>query len=228
MKSKFPGFPPETRKFLRNLKRNNRREWFQPRKETFDEVVKTPMTELVLALGEAMRDFAPELNTDPKKAVYRIYRDTRFSKDKTPYKTWIAAVFSPRGFPKHSAAGAYFHIGPDEILTGGGIYSPGPPELRALRQHIGDGAEELRAILGSGTFRKTFGEMSGERLKRVPKGFAPDHPAADLLVHKQFLAGTYLDPAVAETPMLYSQLVKVFKTMMPFLRFLNTPLKPAK
>ena len=137
MKSRFAGFPPETRKFLRNLKRNNRREWFQPRKETFDQVVKAPMTELVLALGEALRDVAPELNTDPKKAVYRIYRDTRFSKDKTPYKTWAAAVFSPRGFPKHAAAGAYFHIGPDEILAGGGIYAPGATELRTLRGHIG-------------------------------------------------------------------------------------------
>ena len=228
MKSKFPGFPPETRKFLRNLKRNNRREWFQPRKETFDEVVKAPMTELVSALGEALRDVAPELNTDPKKAVYRIYRDTRFSKDKTPYKTWTAAVFSPRGFPRHAAAGAYFHVGPDEILAGGGIYAPGPMELRPLREHIGDNTEELRAIFSDRTFRKTFGEMSGERLKRVPKGFPADHPAADLLVYKQFLAGTYLDPEVAETPKIYTQLVKAFTTLMPFLRFLNTPLKPAK
>ena len=228
MKSRFAGFPPETRKFLRNLKRNNRQEWFQPRKETFDQVVKAPMTELVLALGEALRDVAPELNTDPKKAVYRIYRDTRFSKDKTPYKTWAAAVFSPRGFPKHAAAGAYFHIGPDEILAGGGIYAPGATELRTLRGHIGDNTEELRAILGDKAFRKTFGEMSGERLKRVPKGFPADHPAADLLVYKQFLAGTYLDPGVTETPKIYTQLVKVFTTMMPFLRFLNTPLKPAK
>ncbi len=228
MKSKFRGFRPETRKFLLKLKRNNRREWFRPRKETFDEVVKAPMTELVLSLGEALRDIAPELNTDPKKAVYRIYRDTRFSRDKTPYKTWIAAVFSPRGFPKHAAAGAYFHIGPDEILAGGGIYAPGPTELRALREHIGDNAEEFRAILANRTFHKTFGEMSGERLKRVPKGFAADHPAADLLVHKQFLAGTNLDPALAETPKLYSQLVKVFTTLTPFLRFLNTPLRPAK
>ena len=228
MKSKFPGFPPETRKFLRNLKRNNRREWFQPRKETFDEVVKEPMTELVLALGETLRDVAPELNTDPKKAVYRIYRDTRFAKDKSPYKTWTAAVFSPRGYPKHAAAGAYFHVGPDEILVGGGIYAPGSNELRALREHIGDNADELRAILGDKTFRKTFGEMSGERLKRVPKGFPAHHPAADLLVYKQFLAGANLDPAMAETPKLYTHLVKLFSTLMPFLRFLNTPLKPAK
>ena len=228
MKAKFPGFPPETRKFLRDLQRNNRREWFQPRKQTFDDVVKAPMTELVLALGDAMQDFAPELDTDPKKAIYRIYRDTRFSRDKSPYKTWTAAVFSPRGLPKHAAAGAYFHVGPDEILAGGGLYAPGPGELRKLRGHIGENAEELRAILGGGAFRRLFGEISGERLKRVPKGFPPDHPAADLLAYKQFLAGAPLDPQITETPRLYSRLVTVFTAIMPFLRFLNAPWMPAR
>ena len=136
MKPRFPGFPPEARKFLKQLKRNNNREWFMPRKSVYEEKVKAPMTELVLTLGEAMRDFAPELAADPKKAIYRIYRDVRFSKDKSPYKTWIAAVFPPRGHEKHAGAGAYFHVTFDEILVAGGVYAPGPKELLAIRRHI--------------------------------------------------------------------------------------------
>ena len=226
MPSKFPGFPPEARKFLGDLKRNNTREWFTPRKPIYEDKVKGPMSELVLSLGEAMREFAPELNSDPKKAIYRIYRDVRFSKDKSPYKTWIAAVFSPRGLPKHAAAGAYFHMSPDEILVGGGVYAPGPGELLAIRNHIAGQAAQFRALLKERAFRRCFGEMTGETLKRVPKGFAKDDPAVDLLRHKQFLAMNQLPPEIAETPKLYSELAKSFRAMMPFLRFLNSPLKP--
>lgn len=224
MPSKFAGFPPETRKFLRDLKKNNNREWFLPRKQTYEEKVKAPMTELVLALGEAMREFAPELNTHPKKAIYRIYRDVRFSKDKSPYKTWIAAGFPPAGIQRHAGAGTYFHIDPEEILVGGGVYAPGSSELLAIRQHIARHADDLRTILQDRAFRRAFGEMTGEKLKRIPKGFASDHPAADLLVYKQFLVLKHLDSQIAETGKLYMELVKLFRAMMPFLQFLNAPL----
>ncbi len=228
MNPRFPGFSPEARKFLKQLKRNNNREWFMPRKSVYEEKVKAPMTELVLTLGEAMRDFAPELAADPKKAIYRIYRDVRFSKDKSPYKTWIAAVFPPRGHEKHAGAGAYFHVTFDEILVAGGVYAPGPKELLAIRRHIAARDGELRAILKDRGFRRLLGEMTGEQLKRAPKGFPTDHPAVDLLMFKQFLVSKTLDPALAETPQLYAELVKHFREMMPFLRFLNAPLKPVK
>ena len=188
MGPKFSGFPSETRKFLYHLKCNNSREWFQPRKQIFDDVVKVPMTELVLALGDAMHDFAPELNAEPKKAIYRIYRDTRFSTNKRPYKIQTAAVFSPRGFQKHVVASAYFHVGSDEILAGGGVYAPGPRELRILREYISENAGELRTIVSGRTFCKVFGEIKGKRLRRIPKGFPLHHEASDLLVYKQFLA----------------------------------------
>ena len=105
MSAGFPGFPPEAMTFLRGLARNNRREWFLPRKEVFEECVRAPMIRLVEALNAAMADFAPAYVTDPHKAVFRIYRDVRFSADKTPYKTHIAAAFSRRGMVKHGAAG---------------------------------------------------------------------------------------------------------------------------
>lgn len=186
------------------------------------------MTELVLALADAMQGFAPELNIDPEKAIYRIYRDTRFSLDKSPYKIQIAAVFTPHGSKKHVAASAYFHISADEILAGGGVYAPGSRELQLLREHIGENSGTLRAILGRTAFCRVFGEMHGEQLKRGPRGFPLTHEALDLLVYKQFLVTTNLDPRLAETDELYPQLVKVFITLMPFLRFLNKPLKLIK
>ena len=168
MRSKFAGFPPEARKFLGDLKRNNTREWFTPRKPIYEDKVRGPMSELVLLLGEVMREFAPELNSDPKKAIYRIYRDVRFSKDKSPYKTWIAAVFSPRGLPKHAGAGTYFHISPDEILVGGGVYAPGPGELLAIRNHLASHAAEFRALLKERVFRRCFELLDSESPRETP------------------------------------------------------------
>ena len=224
MPARFPGFPRQTLLFLRDLKANNDRDWFQARKADYDECVKAPMVECVLALGEELSDFGNELITAPDKAIYRIYRDVRFSKDKSPYKTHVAAVFSPRGYDKHAAAGLYFHFSPDELLVGGGIYAPGSTELLAIRQKIAADPEGFRSILKDGTFRRLFGEVSGARLKRIPKGFPADHPAADLLVYKQFLAGAKLDPKVVETPKLLAQLVKHFRAIEPFIVFLNSGL----
>jgi uncharacterized protein (TIGR02453 family) len=228
MKSPFPGFPPEALPFLRDLKLHNSREWFQSHKHVYEEKVRGPMLALVAALDDAIGEFAPEMVTEPKKAVYRIYRDVRFSADKSPYKTHIAAVFSPRGLEKHSGAGLYFHISVDEVLVGGGIYAPGPAELLALRGYLANHAKELDKILRQREFRRLFKEMTGEKLKRVPKGFPQDHPAADLLVYKQFLAGTLLPPDIVTGPTLFRELVKHFRTITPLLQFLNTPLKSAR
>jgi uncharacterized protein (TIGR02453 family) len=224
MPARFPGFPPETLQFLRDLKANNNRDWFQPRKAVYEQCVKAPMVECVQALGEELTDFGDALVTAPDKAIYRIYRDVRFSKDKSPYKTHVAAVFSPRGHEKHAAAGLYFHFSPDELLVGGGIYAPGSQELLAIRRMIAADHKKLRTILNGRAFRTTFGEMSGERLKRIPKGFSPDHPAADLLLYKQFLAGAQLDPKLVETPKFFAELVKHFRAIEPFIVFLNSGL----
>ena len=134
----FPGFSPDALKFLRSLKRNNRREWFQPRKEIFETKVKMPMIQLVEAINAELLDFAPEHITDPKKAVYRIYRDTRFSADKTPYKTHIAAIFPDRNLGKQSAAGFYFHLNEKSVGIAAGSYMPGPDELRAIRTWLAE------------------------------------------------------------------------------------------
>ena len=224
MATGFPGFPKEGIDFFRALARNNRREWFQPRKAIFEEKVKQPMRILVEEVNRALAGFAPDYVTDPEKSIYRIYRDTRFSADKTPYKTHIAASFARRGLAKHGAAGLYFSISLKEIEVGGGIYMPPPETLLAVRTHVAARHEELRRIAGASAAKRLFGAMQGEQLSRVPKGFCAEDPAADLLRYKQYLLFTTLDVALATTPKLLPTLEKHFRAMIPFLEFLNAPL----
>src|SRR5437763_12652181 len=125
MSSPFRGFPPEALALFRVPSRNTRREWFLPRKPLFEKKVKEPMRQLVDALNAALHDFAPEYETDPDKAIFRIYRDVRFSKDKKPYKEQIAATFHRRGAPHHQG-GYYFAISHKSVAVGGGVYLPEP------------------------------------------------------------------------------------------------------
>jgi uncharacterized protein (TIGR02453 family) len=223
MNPAFAGFPPEAMTFFRALKKNNTREWFQPRKEIYDQKVRGPMLELVAALMRRLADFAPDHVGDPAKAIYRIYRDTRFSKNKTPYKTHIAAVFPRRDLEKHGGAGYYFSVSPEEVEVGGGVYMPAPESLRAIREHLLQHHAEFRRIAAARAVRRLFGEVYGDSLTRVPKGFPPDHPAADLLRMKQFLLFKTLDAKLATTPQLYGELLTRFEAMTPFLHFLNRP-----
>lgn len=222
--SGFPGFPPEGIVFLKDLARNNRREWFQPRKELFDARVRGPMLEVVEQVNSALAGFAPEYVTEPEKAVYRLYRDTRFSSDKTPYKTHVAAVFNRRGLAKHCGAGFYFSISPKEIEVAGGVYMPGSEQLFAIRKHITANYEEFRAHVLHRGLRRMMEDLKGESLSRSPKGFDPAHPAAGYVKMKQWLFWTTLDPELACTDRLLTQVVKRFKAMAPFVEFLNRPL----
>jgi uncharacterized protein (TIGR02453 family) len=219
----FAGFPPEALTFLRSLKRNNRREWFQPRKEIFETKLKTPMIQLVEAINAELLHFAPDHITDPKKAVYRIYRDTRFSADKTPYKTHIAAIFPHRGLEKHSSAGFYFHITAKEVGVGAGSYMPGPDELRAVRAWLAENHAEFRAAARRP--QKTLGKLDGSAVTRMPKGFAPGHPAEDLIRMKQWLYWVELDVKLATSARLLPELVKRFRAAAPVIAMLNAPLQ---
>ncbi len=221
----FPGFGPEARQFLRDLGRNNNREWFQANKKIYEETLRKPLLELTGELGNALAEYAPGYLADPRKNVYRIYRDVRFSKNKDPYKTQVAAVFPPLGLDRHAGAGFYFHFSADELLVGGGVYAPGSPELRQIRRQIAAAPDELRAILAAEAFRSTFGELEGTTLKRIPQGFPRDHPAADLLVRKQFLAGATLAGEEVERPGIGALLNQHFRALAPLLEYLNRPLR---
>ena len=223
MRSRFPGFPPEALQFFRALARHNNRDWFQPRKATFEEQVKQPMRELVEALNAGMKSFAPEYATDPAKAVYRIYRDTRFSKDKTPYKDHIAASFFRTGAGLHRSGGYYVHVSHKEVAVGGGVYMPEPDVLLEIRQHIAANHRKLRKILATPAVRRLLGEMQGDRLSRVPKGFLATDPAADLLCFKSFFLYVTFDPEIATTPQFFTEVLARFRAMKPFLDFLTAP-----
>src|ERR1035441_5242079 len=180
MRSGFPGFPPEAVTFYRGLARNHTRQWFQPRKHIYDEKVKAPMVQLVTELNRAMMDFAPDYVTDANKAIYRIYRDTRFSPDKTPYKTQIAASFARRGMEKHGAAGYYFAISHKGVDVGGGIYLPPPETLLAVRTHIAERHAEFRRLAASSATKRLFGAVQGEQSDRRGQGVAAEGRAGRL------------------------------------------------
>lgn len=219
-----PRFTSQTLTFLRALKRHNDREWFREHRDEYEEHVKGPMIALIERLAVDLPGVAPDLVANPRKSMYRIYRDTRFSANKAPYKTHVAAIFPHRALPKHEGAGLYVHVATDQAFVGGGLYRPQPRQLLRLREYIAANSDRLRTLVAAQAFRRNFGELSGERLKRVPRGFAVDHPAGDLLRLKQFLAGCEHPATFATGPRFYPSLLRLFGHLAPLIDFLNAPL----
>jgi uncharacterized protein (TIGR02453 family) len=219
----FSAFSPKALSFLRALKRNNDREWFKARKEQYDLLLRAPMIALVEQLDADFAGFAPHLVAS-QKSLYRIYRDTRFSENKAPLKTQVAAVFPCRGLAKHQGAGLYLEVGPQGVWVGGGMYAPEPAQLQAVREHIATHPRRLRTLVESPAFRRVVGTLDGERLQRVPRGFPKDHQAAEYLKYRQFLAGREFPAAFACSPRFYGGVLNVFKQVAPLTMFLNEPL----
>jgi uncharacterized protein (TIGR02453 family) len=219
-------FTRKTLSFLRALKRNNRREWFVPRKEEYEQHVRAPMIELIDRLAADMRAFAPELAADPKVSLFRVYRDTRFSSDKRPYKTHVAARFPMRSFPRGEGAGLYMEIAPGWVWMGGGMYMPTSADLHDIRAQIAASHPRLDRLVTTPAFKKAVGELTGDRLTRVPLGYAKDHPAAHYLQFKQFLGACEHDASLATSPRFYHELLKVFKGVAPLVQFLNAAIEP--
>jgi uncharacterized protein (TIGR02453 family) len=223
-----PHFSPATLAFLRALKRNNNREWFKARRDEYDRVVREPMLAVIDQLAVDFKRIAPELVASQKASMYRIYRDTRFSPDKTPLKTHIAAVFPWRGMMRHQGAGMYFEIAPKWVWVGGGMYAPEPQDLLRVRQHIASTWPELQRIVRHRAFKANFTALDGQRLTRVPRGFATDHEAAEYLKHRQFLAGREFPASLASSADFYPTILATFKAAVPLIRFLNEGVQGAK
>ncbi len=226
MPASFSGFSPAALKFLKALKKNNNREWFQARKETFDTELKAPLEQLVNAVNERLLSFAPDYLTEPKQAIFRIYRDTRFSNDKTPYKTHIAAWFKRRGITDKSAGGFYFHISAEEVVVAGGVYMPPKEQLAAVRHHLVEHHERFRQLAASKKL-KTLTEFEGETLLRDPKGFPKDHPASDLIRRKQWGWHSKLPAETALRPDLLKEITARLEALAPGVEFLNEPFRVA-
>ncbi len=222
-----PRFTADALRFLRALKRNNRREWFQPRRDQYEAHVRAPMVALVERLAVDFETFAPELLASPQRSIYRIYRDTRFSDNKTPYKTNIAAHFPHRELPKGGSAGLYIEIATEWVWVGGGLYMPDTSHLVAIREHIAGNLRQLRAIVESPGFKRAVGRLEGDRLQRVPRGYPKDHEAAEYLKFRQFLAGREFPASLATSPRFYRSVLGVFRKVAPLTRFLNDALMQA-
>lgn len=222
-----PYFRPEALTFLRNLARHNDRAWFQPRKEIFEAEVRQPMLALVCKITEAMMDFAPDHVRPAEKSLFRIYRDTRFSNDKRPYKTHIAAWWSHQGLQKSSGAGYYFHVSPKEVIVAAGAYMPEKEQLAAIRRWLLDSHQEFRKLLKKPAVRKTFTEFEGNALTRPPKGFPCNHPALDLVRCRQWGLSARLPSGAALKPEIAAVIIRHFKLAAPIVDALNTPIAAA-
>nr|WP_068893308.1 DUF2461 domain-containing protein [Pedobacter panaciterrae] len=205
-------------KFLNTLKENNNREWFNDHKEEFQKE-----QELIEAFADGLLE---ELNVDDvietpsgRKSVYRIYRDVRFSKDKTPYKTHWSGSF--RRATKYRRGGYYFHIEQGNTFIAGGFWGPSTKDLKQIREHIAFDATPLRGILSSEEFVSTFGTLKGEQLKTMPKGFSVDHESIDLLRYKQFLLVRQFSDEEVLAEFFLKEAVKTFKNMRPFFDYMS-------
>jgi uncharacterized protein (TIGR02453 family) len=225
--ARAPHFSKQALAFLRSLARNNRRDWFTPRKEQYDTLVRAPMIEFVQRFAEDLAVFAPDHIAEPKLSIFRIYRDTRFSHDKTPYKTNIAAYFPHRHLPKNEGAGLYIEVAPKHVWYGGGVYMPSSRELLLIRQHLAAHHRRFETLLRAAAFKKAFGTLQGETLTRVPRGFLADHPAAGWLRHRQFLAAAERPAEFATSDDFYKTVSTAFKAGAPLMAFLNEPLVAA-
>jgi len=218
---------PEGLAFLRALARHNDREWFTPRKAVFEAELKEPMLAIVRKVTEAMTGFAPSFVRPAEKCLFRIYRDTRFSNNKLPYKTHIGAWWAHQGMEKTSGAGYYFHVGAKEVVIAAGAYMPEKDQLAAIRHWLVENHAEFRKLLQRPAARKLFTEFEGNALTRPPKGFPKDHPALDLIQCRQWGLSTTLPAAEALEPGFAPTIVRHFKLAAPLVEALNTPLAAA-
>ncbi len=214
----FHGFSRDGIQFLADLAEHNDRSWFQPRKAEYERLLKEPLEALCRHLGERFERAGVPLRSDPGKSPFRIYRDLRFSADKTPYKTHISASFPFTG--EGGGVGAYFHMGPGDIFAGGGMWHPEPSRLAAWRRKVVDRPDEVLAAVEDPAFVETFGQVDGDSLKRLPSGFLADHPQARLLRLKDVTFGRRLADAEVMSADLPELLASIYAAAVPVLRLL--------
>ena len=215
----------ETLDFLVKLEKNNDRDWFQANKKAFDTAQANLVEFSGFLIGEIGKFDDAVVGIDPLSCVFRIYRDVRFSKDKSPYKTNLGTYISPGG-RKSMQPGYYFHVQPGRSFIAGGRHMPDGPETLKIRNSIAANTDEFLKIVEKKSFREAFGEMRGDRLKSAPKGFDPDHKAVEYLKLKEFMAFQELPDdkflTGAEFP---KAIVKTLKEMYPLIAFLRKALK---
>ncbi|RBL94207.1 TIGR02453 family protein [Chitinophaga flava] len=212
---------PSTLKFLKSLKLNNNKVWFDEHRDNY-LAAKTDFESMVQQLIDGMAKQDTTLaGLQLKDCVFRIYKDVRFSKDKTPYKINLAASFQAGG-KKSLLAGYYFHLEPGgNSFAGGGLWMPAAPELKKVRQEIDYNFEEFESIISNKSFIKHFGKVEGDALKTVPQGYQPDNPAIAYLKLKSLIVTHPISDETCVQPSLVREILKTFALMQPLIQFIN-------
>lgn len=224
----FAGFRPPAIRFLRDLARHNAKPWFEAHRAVYDGELRAPMQALIEEVDVRLAGFAPEITGDPRRSMFRIHRDVRFSKDKSPYKTHVAAWFfhsdAGRGVGGEAEGGAgfYFHLEPSRCSIGAGIWMPPRPLLARIRAALIDDVEGFEAIVLGRGFRRRFGDLDEDgMLTRLPRGYTEEHPAARWLRYQSFTAGRMLTRQDALSRRLPTLLAREFEALTPLVRWLN-------
>ncbi len=207
--------------FLKQLKKNNNRDWFQKNKKTYEKNVKEPFEAFVAQLIENVAKFDPLIDLPAKKAIFRIYRDTRFSKDKTPYKTHISAAFSPNGRKEANDPGYYFHLDASRLMIGGGAYFIDKEGLQALRQHMAEDIPTFQKLYRGKRFANLFDTIQGEANKRIPKEFKTAFEKEPLIANKQFYFMAELPAKMILEKDAMKTILKHYKTGFAFNQYLR-------
>ncbi len=207
-------------KFLVDLKDNNNREWFQAYKSRYEEA-KSEFESIVAEVIKGISGFDSDIGLlKPKDSIFRIYRDVRFSKNKDPYKANMGAAFS-KGGRKSRYAGYYLHLEPNNSFIGGGKWQPESDILKSIRYEIFSSPKDFKKIINNKDFVNLFGEMSGDKLKRPPKGFPPDFDEIELIKFKSYIAGASIPSIQLSDKKFVPFVVDAFENMKPFIGFLN-------
>jgi uncharacterized protein (TIGR02453 family) len=215
-------FGPELFKFLRDLKRHNDRAWFDRNRERYERDVKAPLLRFIVDFAEPLSRISPHMLADPRPmggSMFRIYRDTRFSKDKSPYKTHAAAQFRHRAGKDVHAPGFYMHLEPGEVFVGAGIWHPDSPTLALIRRALVARGADWRKAVSSRAFKKEC-SLAGDVLARPPRGFAPEHPMIAEIKRKDFIAIAQWSERDALRPGFMDKLAGFCRTTAPMMRFL--------
>ena len=228
----FTGFRPAGLTFLRSLARHNEREWFERNRATYETELRAPLAALAEEIDVRLAMLAPEIVGDPKRSLFRIHRDVRFSNDKSPYKTHVACWFhhvdAGRGVgtqTAHGGAGFYFHLEAARASLGGGIWMPPRPTLQTIRDAIDEDARPLTRLLADPAARRRFGRLAEENmLTRMPRGYADTHQAATLLRHRSYTLGRELSQVDLFSPKLPDVLARDYARLLPLVRWINTAL----
>lgn len=215
-----PVLNPEILVFLSSLEKNNNREWFEKHKKQYLSAKKS-FDDFVLQLIQLAKSIDPEIGyLEPKNCTFRIYRDVRFSKEKSPYKTNFGAYIS-KGGKNSEWAGYYFHVEPSESFIAGGKYMPQGPALKAIREAISYEPEVFRAILSKPAFKNHFKGIMGETLRTAPKGYPKDHPDIDLLKYKGYAVYQPISPEILKSTALLDEIGSAWSELKTLNDFLN-------